>query len=723
MKKLSIEEKIKIIEESSNLDDIALSALPNVYGDSYYFVSYSHKDYKKVYIDILKLQEAGINIWYDRGLVPGKSWQDYADEAIAKHNCIGVIFYLSENTLLSQAIAHEIEYVKKIGKDFLSINLPIENDPNNYGKITSAKNMLLLEQIKNSISSLSLEIISNTFTDEVIYLKYTDSTESKVDKIKALEKPNLINYLLSNDNTAKVLSTNSIDMRNIVIPDNTIIDNESIEVTGIEECAFANCKYLESITLPTNCVEIKDRSFFGCTNLKEIVLSNKICKIGKYSFGDCTNLEKVAFSSDTIETIDTGAFSNCKSIKEIIIPSAIKNIENGVFEGNELEKITISNEFSKRHTLSNYSSEDDFLIRSIEKEEYKTKRTILNAIRHNRFYKKILIAGKSVGDINITARVDEIAPLAYKDCHKLKSITIPSRIKIIDNQSFMNCSKLEELKFDKPFHYEKGLVNKFLGFKKELIIKDESFANCFSLKEIMFPQYIQSIGFKTFYNCINLKKVEFLGENSIYNILDGAFENCKSLEEIIIPSSVKRIGDCAFKNCINLKKVIFEDKSQLTYLGDSAFEGCINLTTINLPNSLSDLKSDLFKGCDSLKEITIPSSIITLKNSFTNCKSLEKIIFPSNTKIKNIYSMILVDCPNTIIEYNKKIKNWKKINQSNLLATLGTKSKSIASIIRKQYRSKKPYPNKPGVLHSKTLCIEYRNLVKCKDGIAKIDNN
>lgn len=44
MTELTLEEKIKIINQSKNLEEISISALPKVFGSSYFFVSYSHKD-------------------------------------------------------------------------------------------------------------------------------------------------------------------------------------------------------------------------------------------------------------------------------------------------------------------------------------------------------------------------------------------------------------------------------------------------------------------------------------------------------------------------------------------------------------------------------------------------------------------------------------------------------------------------------------------------------
>ena len=61
MQGMSIEEKIRAIEASSSYADIPPDAFPASYKENYYFVSYSHKDYKRVFKDILRLEELGSN--------------------------------------------------------------------------------------------------------------------------------------------------------------------------------------------------------------------------------------------------------------------------------------------------------------------------------------------------------------------------------------------------------------------------------------------------------------------------------------------------------------------------------------------------------------------------------------------------------------------------------------------------------------------------------------
>ena len=97
----TLEEKIALIEQSNSFLDLNKDIMPSAHKENYYFVSYSHKDYKKVMKDILLLEDQGINIWYDSAMHIGENWEDIAEMYISKFQCKGVIFYLSENSILT----------------------------------------------------------------------------------------------------------------------------------------------------------------------------------------------------------------------------------------------------------------------------------------------------------------------------------------------------------------------------------------------------------------------------------------------------------------------------------------------------------------------------------------------------------------------------------------------------------------------------------------------
>ena len=105
----SIEEKLQIIRDSSSLNDIlSQNIMPDPdSGEGYYFVSYSHKDYKEVLTVILQLRELGIKIWYDRGLETGKSWSEEVKRRIFSYHCKGVMFFASERFFASDSTLQE----------------------------------------------------------------------------------------------------------------------------------------------------------------------------------------------------------------------------------------------------------------------------------------------------------------------------------------------------------------------------------------------------------------------------------------------------------------------------------------------------------------------------------------------------------------------------------------------------------------------------------------
>lgn len=90
------------------------------------FASYSHakEDRKRVYPHIKKLQQLGIAIWYDDALVLGEDWLKCVEENVSKPNCIGVIFYISENSIRSAAVKEEVSLVEEyLPQRFFAVNL------------------------------------------------------------------------------------------------------------------------------------------------------------------------------------------------------------------------------------------------------------------------------------------------------------------------------------------------------------------------------------------------------------------------------------------------------------------------------------------------------------------------------------------------------------------------------------------------------------------------
>lgn len=100
-----VDQYVKKLEQSENIQDCETVPIPDIAeNQNYIFISYSHKDYKKVYADLAFLYREGVHFWYDRGLSAGKNWDAEVKERIENPRCSGVIFYLSENMFLSRSV-------------------------------------------------------------------------------------------------------------------------------------------------------------------------------------------------------------------------------------------------------------------------------------------------------------------------------------------------------------------------------------------------------------------------------------------------------------------------------------------------------------------------------------------------------------------------------------------------------------------------------------------
>ena len=220
------------------------------------------------------------------------------------------------------------------------------------------------------------------------------------------------------------------------------------------------------------------------------------------------------------------AFSFCRSLSEIVIPSSVTSIGDRAFSSCEsLKYISIpksviclnGNPFAewngKLECLSpNYIYEDDVLFN-------KDKSRIISFRNQN-----------------------------------VKSYVIPSSVTSIGDWAFYGCNSLSEIVIPSSV----------------TSISDRTFSNCDSLSKIVIPSSVTSIGGRAFSFCRSLSEIVI--PSSVTSIDDGAFSCCDSLSEIVIPSSVTSIGDWAFSFCSSLSEIVIP--SSVTSIGDSAFHKC-----------------------------------------------------------------------------------------------------------------------------------------------------
>ena len=116
----------------------------------------------------------------------------------------------------------------------------------------------------------------------------------------------------------------------------TDVECGKLEIIG--ECAFAHCKSLRSINLPSAKI-VKWWAFIGCEALT-VVECGKLEIIEERAFGSCNSLMSINLPSAKI--VKWWAFFECAALTNVKFGKKLESIGNGAFdECPSLERITI----------------------------------------------------------------------------------------------------------------------------------------------------------------------------------------------------------------------------------------------------------------------------------------------------------------------------------------------------------------------------------------------
>jgi len=563
---LTLQEKLFIIDNSSSLLELNKEVLPEVHKENYYFVSYSHKDYKKVMKDILLLEEQGINIWYDSDMHIGENWEELAEMYISKYQCKGIIFYLSENSILSKACNKEVEYVLENNKQFFSINIPLDlPDSDNNIDMSGLDMLLKLKELGKGVDDNLIGNFKKAFPSNYLYLSYNDSIERKKEQIEKLVGEELFDFeivkkaIFQKEPSIKLSFCKDNSLIKLNLKSKYLFDEKLSKLEKIGECVFTNLIKLKEVVLPNTVNELENRVFSNCVKLEKINLDNKFDYIGDYAFSNCKSLKIDNINS---ETIGKYAFSKCESLNKLTINTYY--IDDYAFSDCvNLTEVNINDE-SFTNVISTF---DNFKI--VKNENLFGISTFSNCSS----LKKIIYKGEE-NDINASSYM-YLQNSSFKNCSSLEKITLRGKLDISKgSMAFQNCTNLTE-------------VNLFTVDKS--IIPLKMFENCKSLNHINGIKDYERIDSHAFKGCISLhyvdlKNVKYIDMYAFYNtnivwidlpniisIESYAFKNIKCLTTLSVGENIENISLYAFENCSNL--IDIEILSKTLEFEPEAFEG------------------------------------------------------------------------------------------------------------------------------------------------------
>lgn len=576
----TLEQKIQIIENSNSFADLNKEVLPRAYKEDYYFVSYSHKDYKQVMKDILLLEDQGVNVWYDSDMHIGENWEDVAEMYISKFHCKGIIFYLSKNSILSKACNKEIEYVLENNKQFFSINLPLEDG----AEVKSGLSMLLeLKQQGYAVSQELEDNFTKAFSDKMLYLSYEDNIQRKKEQIENLKGEEVFVFTSefgsSSGNSSKLSECRDNGFIKIHLKNNYEVNDPTSNDYGsmlplrhIDKCAFANSFKLSEVILPQRTYEIEEYAFVNCYKLKSINLNGgDLVYIRDHAFSKCKSLDINEIDCNFIYKF---AFNDCISLKDVQLN--VNQLGSFAFRGcTQLQSVT----FKKEPILfDSYAFENC----------------------HN--LKQIGMVGKeNVIEVKKQSEL-VIKDYCFENCNLITELTLSGKINLDTARgAFAYCKSLQK------FHFKLS--------KKPMKLSPAFFTHCRSLNEVTGLENVKIYEEDCFYECNNLANINL--EKAV-EIGHRAFA-CTAIKEVVLPN-VRKIAKQAFAATDTITKVVIGSK--LKELDEYAFYGLDYLKYIEIKSKRFKYDVDCFMFVEP--EVFVLSNLKFLRDYLTN-KGINKL--------------------------------------------------------------------------------------------------
>ena len=355
----------------------------------------------------------------------------------------------------------------------------------------------------------------------------------------------------------------------------------------------------DDIVIPESVATLNSYAFFNCKSLTSVNIPANVTVIKGGAFFNCTTLTSVTFADGSqLTSIDDGyyagacyhgTFSDCTSLESIEIPASVTNIGDYAFSGcTSLTGLTFA------------------------------EGSQLTSVGFGVFHRCT-----SLKNVEISASVTDIGTYVFSDCTSLTNVTFEegSQLTTIGEQAFCRCTNLESIEMPASM----------------TTIGDYTFEGCISLESIEIPAGVTTIGAGVFDACTSLATVIFEGNGQLVSIGAGIFRDCTSLASIEIPASLTHIGAWAFDGCTNLTSVTFERNSQLTSINAGAFRDCTSLASIEIPAGITSIDNYIFKNCTSLSSIAFPASVTTIgTDAFYACKGLTSVTFAEGSQLTAI---------------------------------------------------------------------------------------
>ena len=409
-------------------------------------------------------------------------------------------------------------------------------------------------------------------------------------------------------------------------------------VTSVSYEAFALCKNLNSVTIPSTVKTIGIRSFYG------------------------TKISKITVPSKT-KTIGQGAFGSCKSLKTIVMPGDFKlkleeDTDDKLWYVTSDQSAVDTITFNTKLKLANVSylsannlvvAKNDPSYQSIEGVIYTKDGKGIVRVPQKRTELKIKEGCTEFNMQSVLYNSTDSEGDEFNNCSKLKKIVIPSSVKSINKIKYktdradacdmhVDTIEIAPKDFDANSLYALGsslgknitieslmkLLPDQITYKDHMYITKDHGLLKYDGKDANdeIPEEITWIAPEAFYRNETLKNVKL--PSKITTIEENTFYGCSELEAVVIPDQVTMIGKSAFDECTVLKSVTFG--KSLKVIKDHAFAS-VNIRNFTIPSGIQKIEIGAFAGINQIGTVTFEGST----------KYVAADAFMNSTGIKLVY--------------------------------------------------------------------------------------
>ena len=409
-------------------------------------------------------------------------------------------------------------------------------------------------------------------------------------------------------------------------------------VTSVSYEAFALCKNLNSVTIPSTVKTIGIRSFYG-TKISKITVPSKTKTIGQGAFGSCKDLKTIVMPGDfklkLEEDTDDKLWyvtSDQSAVDTITFNTKLKLANVSYLSANNL--VVAKNDPSYQSIEGViYTKDGKGIVRVPQK---RTELKIKDGCTEFNMQSVLYNSTDSEGD-------------EFNNCSKLKKIVIPSSVKSINKTKYktdradacdmhVDTIEIAPKDFDANSLYALGsslgknitieslmkLLPDQITYKDHMYITKDHGLLKYDGKDanVEIPEEITWIAPEAFYRNETLKNVKL--PSKITTIEENTFYGCSELEAVVIPDQVTMIGKSAFDECTVLKSVTFG--KSLKVIKDHAFAS-VNIRNFTIPSGIQKIETGAFAGINQIGTVTFEGST----------KYVAADAFMNSTGIKLVY--------------------------------------------------------------------------------------